>query len=168
VPLRRRPVQLRSKKGTLMILLLVMVFTSHSHNACQQSVVTPSQHKYVSTQRKHVLTEQLHLCQLQHYHHTLLRHYHYTADHCRSSDDSDDDDDEQVDEEAIQASVTRQGRTVQGNEGAPTKTRLQELGPRFTLKLRWLQEGTFDTEFGEYEWVHKRKEMDSSRRKFHL
>lgn len=49
-----------------------------------------------------------------------------------------------------------------------TKTRLQELGPRFTLKLRWIQEGTFDTQFGEYEWLHKRKEMDTTRRKFHL
>jgi ribosome production factor 1 len=48
------------------------------------------------------------------------------------------------------------------------KTRLQELGPRFTLKLRWLQEGTFDTQTGEYEFYHKRKEMDTSRRKFHL
>lgn len=48
------------------------------------------------------------------------------------------------------------------------KARLQELGPRFTLKLRWLQQGTFDTQFGEYEWIHKRKEMDTSRRKFHL
>lgn len=50
----------------------------------------------------------------------------------------------------------------------PVKTRLQELGPRFTLKLRWLQEGTFDTVFGEYEWYHKRKEMDTTRRRFHL
>ena len=32
---------------------------------------------------------------------------------------------------------------------------LQELGPKFTLKLRWLQKGTFDTKFGEYEWIHK-------------
>lgn len=48
-----------------------------------------------------------------------------------------------------------------------TRARLQELGPRFSLKLRWLQEGTFDTQFGEYEWIHKRKEMDK-RRKFHL
>jgi ribosome production factor 1 len=48
------------------------------------------------------------------------------------------------------------------------KTRLQELGPRFTLKMRWLQEGTFDTKFGEYEWIHKRKEMDTTRRRFHL
>ncbi|KAL3931608.1 MAG: hypothetical protein SGARI_004165, partial [Bacillariaceae sp.] len=44
------------------------------------------------------------------------------------------------------------------------KARLQELGPRFTLKLRWIQSGTFDTQFfGEYEWIHKRKEMDTTR-----
>jgi ribosome production factor 1 len=48
------------------------------------------------------------------------------------------------------------------------KARLQELGPRFTLKLRWVQSGTFDTQFGEYEWIHKRKEMDTTRRRFHL
>ncbi|OMO64172.1 Anticodon-binding protein [Corchorus capsularis] len=33
--------------------------------------------------------------------------------------------------------------------------RLQECGPRFTLKLISLQHGTFDTKGGEYEWVHK-------------
>jgi ribosome production factor 1 len=54
------------------------------------------------------------------------------------------------------------------SEGGTVRARLQELGPRFTLKLRWLQEGTFDTQFGEYEWVHKRKEMDTTRRRFHL
>lgn len=32
---------------------------------------------------------------------------------------------------------------------------IQELGPRFTLKLRSLQKGTFDSKFGEYEWIHK-------------
>ena len=47
------------------------------------------------------------------------------------------------------------------------KARLQELGPRFTLKLESLQKGTFDTKGGEFEWVHK-SEMDTSRRKFHL
>lgn len=45
--------------------------------------------------------------------------------------------------------------------------RMQELGPRFTLKLLSLQKGTFDSKFGEFEWVHK-KEMDTSRRRFHL
>ncbi|XP_023152573.2 ribosome production factor 1 [Amphiprion ocellaris] len=45
---------------------------------------------------------------------------------------------------------------------------IQELGPRFTLKLRSLQKGTFDSKFGEYEWVLKRHEMDACRRKFQL
>lgn len=35
------------------------------------------------------------------------------------------------------------------------KTGLQELGPRFTLKMRSLQKGTFNSKFGEYEWIHK-------------
>ncbi|KAH3698587.1 ribosome production factor 1-like [Dreissena polymorpha] len=48
------------------------------------------------------------------------------------------------------------------------KVGLQELGPRFTLKLRTLQKGSFDSKYGEYEFVHKRHEMDSSRRKFFL
>ncbi|XP_057454961.1 uncharacterized protein LOC130746369 [Lotus japonicus] len=48
-----------------------------------------------------------------------------------------------------------------------TNVRLQECGPRFTLKLISLQHGTFDTKGGEYEWVHK-PEMDTSRRRFFL
>mmetsp|Transcript_15653 Transcript_15653/g.24350 ORF Transcript_15653/g.24350 Transcript_15653/m.24350 type:complete len:336 (-) Transcript_15653:99-1106(-) len=65
--------------------------------------------------------------------------------------------------------VFHEGKEVDKEKGhKKTKARLQELGPRFTLKMRWLQEGTFDTQFGEYEWHHKRKEMDVSRRKFHL
>ena len=58
--------------------------------------------------------------------------------------------------------------TAGKSEAGTVRARLQELGPRFTLKLRWLQEGTFDTQFGEYEWVHKRKEMDTTRRRFHM
>jgi ribosome production factor 1 len=46
--------------------------------------------------------------------------------------------------------------------------KMPHVKTRFTLKLRWLQEGTFDTMYGEYEWIHKRKEMDTSRRRFHL
>ncbi|CAM8945229.1 unnamed protein product [Rhodiola kirilowii] len=48
-----------------------------------------------------------------------------------------------------------------------TIARLQECGPRFTLKLISLQHGTFDTKGGEFEWVHK-PEMDTSRRRFFL
>ncbi|GAB6029334.1 Ribosome production factor 1 [Chamberlinius hualienensis] len=48
------------------------------------------------------------------------------------------------------------------------KVGLHELGPRFTLRLKSLQKGTFDSKFGEFEWVLKRHEMETSRRKFHL
>ncbi|KAK9303575.1 hypothetical protein QLX08_004794 [Tetragonisca angustula] len=50
------------------------------------------------------------------------------------------------------------------------KPRLRELGPRFTLKLKSLQHGTFDSKYGEYEWLiqGKRHDMETSRRKFFL
>ncbi|KAL3284626.1 hypothetical protein HHI36_018780 [Cryptolaemus montrouzieri] len=50
------------------------------------------------------------------------------------------------------------------------KARLKELGPRFTLKLKSLQKGTFDSKYGEYEWIiqGKRHSMETSRRKFFL
>jgi len=47
------------------------------------------------------------------------------------------------------------------------KARLQEIGPRFTLKLKSLQTGAFDSSRGEYEWIHK-KENETSKRKFFL
>jgi len=47
------------------------------------------------------------------------------------------------------------------------KVRLHELGPRFTLKLQWLQEGTFDSKYGEYEWMlsDKRHQLETGTRK---
>ncbi len=45
---------------------------------------------------------------------------------------------------------------------------LKEFGPRFTLKLRTLQNDTFDSKFGDFEFVHKRHEQETSRRKFFL
>jgi len=47
-----------------------------------------------------------------------------------------------------------------------TKARLQEIGPRFTLKLRSLQHGTFDSS-GEYIWMYK-SHMSTSRRRFFM
>jgi len=47
------------------------------------------------------------------------------------------------------------------------KVHLQEIGPRFTLRLLSIQKGTFDNQFGEYEWLYKNK-MGVRRRKFHL
>jgi len=49
-----------------------------------------------------------------------------------------------------------------------SKVALQEIGPRFTLRLRSLQKNTFDTKFGEYEWILKRHEMETTRRRFFL
>ena len=54
----------------------------------------------------------------------------------------------------------RHHRYIYRKEGDKTRAKLQELGPRFTLKLKWLQEGSFDTEFGEFEWMSKRKQME--------
>jgi len=50
------------------------------------------------------------------------------------------------------------------------KPRLRELGPRFTLKVRSLQHGTFDSKYGKYEWIiqGRRHQMETSRRKFFL
>ena len=44
------------------------------------------------------------------------------------------------------------------------------MGPRFTLKLRSLQKGTFDSKLGEYDWIiqGKRHAMETSRRRFFL
>ena len=58
---------------------------------------------------------------------------------------------------------------AKGEKAAAEKVRarLQELGPRFTLRLRWLQAGTFDTRHGEYEWIRQQK-MYTSRRRFFL
>lgn len=54
------------------------------------------------------------------------------------------------------------------NDGKRAK--LKELGPRFTLKLRSIQQGTFDSKFGDFEWIitGKRHQMETSRRKFFL
>lgn len=47
------------------------------------------------------------------------------------------------------------------------KVSLQEIGPRFNMRLLSIQKGTFDREYGEYEWYYK-DNMGVRRRKFHL
>lgn len=48
------------------------------------------------------------------------------------------------------------------------RAKLRELGPRFTLKLRSIQEGTFDSKYGDYDWMitNKRHAMEGRRRFF--
>ena len=61
---------------------------------------------------------------------------------------------------------------VPGNEKKPRRitSRLQPLGPHFTLRLLWLQASIFDSKRGTYVWkrdVHG-KSSDKIRRKFAL
>ena len=44
---------------------------------------------------------------------------------------------------------------------------LQEIGPRFAMRLLYVQKGLFDPEKGDYEWYYKDK-MGVKRRKFYL
>lgn len=48
------------------------------------------------------------------------------------------------------------------------RAKLRELGPRFTLKLRSIQEGTFDSKCGDFDWMitNKRHAMEGRRRFF--
>ncbi|CAD5165779.1 uncharacterized protein LOC103995922 [Musa acuminata AAA Group] len=80
----------------------------------------------------------------------FFRHHRYIFESKEKKDDSKD-------KAAKSKNITQEKVIV----------RLQECGPRFTLKLRNLQHGTFDSKGGEYEWVHK-PEMDTSRRRFFL
>ena len=76
---------------------------------------------------------------------------------------------------ASRAKTKKRGKNKGGGEddaldGQSVQARLQELGPRFTLKLMNVQKGTFDSEHGEYEYV-RNGETDGTkhnRRKFVL
>lgn len=50
------------------------------------------------------------------------------------------------------------------------RVKLMELGPKFTLKLRSLQQGLFDSKTGDYEWMitNKRHQLEGVRRRFYL
>ncbi|CAI6364836.1 unnamed protein product [Macrosiphum euphorbiae] len=50
------------------------------------------------------------------------------------------------------------------------KPYLRELGPKFTLRLQYLQEGLYDPKCGEYRWImtDKRHKIETSRRRFFL
>lgn len=52
-------------------------------------------------------------------------------------------------------------------EKGGSKARLQEIGPRFTLKLKSMQNGAFDSSRGEYEWINL-AEKDKLKRCFAL
>jgi ribosome production factor 1 len=97
-------------------------------------------------------------------------------------DDSDDDDDNEssssgdLDNEEKKEKAKKKERPVkltkaekkkiaEENDDRPTSiiARLQELGPRFTLKLMSVQKGTFDSKHGEFEYVRS-TETDGTRK----
>jgi ribosome production factor 1 len=45
---------------------------------------------------------------------------------------------------------------------------LQEIGPRLTLRLKWLLQGTFDTRLGDFEFFHRGRQLGTGRKRFHL
>ena len=80
----------------------------------------------------------------------FVRHHRYVFD--------DEEEEKRRRFEELQAKRVAEGKARVERPGTElgVRTKLQELGPRFTLKLRWLQQGSFDTKFGEYEWLGKR------------
>ena len=66
-------------------------------------------------------------------------------------------------------------KTEKGADGKSKKVketavraRLQECGPRFTLRLEQLQKGTMDTKGGEFEWLADKGYSRDERKKFEL
>jgi len=61
----------------------------------------------------------------------------------------------------------KEERMKKKDPNEPVRARLQEIGPRFTLKLKSLQVGTFDPAATEFEWKQT-KEKNKQRRLFEL
>ena len=99
-----------------------------------------------------------------------------------SDDDDDDDDDDDSDDDSGEDEDGKKKETkpferkkkltkaqkkkiADENDDRPTSViaRLQELGPRFTLKLMSVQKGTFDSKHGEFEYVRS-TETDGTRK----
>ena len=104
-----------------------------------------------------------------------------SSDGDSDDDDDDDDDDNEGDEDDEKPTPTKKERKpferkkkltkaqkkkiADENDDRPTSViaRLQELGPRFTLKLMSVQRGTFDSKHGEFEYVRS-TETDGTRK----
>jgi len=91
-----------------------------------------------------------------------------------SDGDAEDFSDAESDGEGGESTRAETKKTKKKNDfdsdEQTVQARLQELGPRFTLKLMSVQKGTFDSEHGEYEYV-RNGETDGTkhnRRKFVL
>jgi len=104
----------------------------------------------------------------------FFRHHRYQyrappAARQEPSDSSDDgDSDASEDGERRRRARPKPRRNNKLPPSQRHRVALTEIGPRFTLKLRALQSGTFDSTSGEYEWVFRRRQMDGDRRRCNL
>ncbi|VDK32008.1 unnamed protein product [Taenia asiatica] len=90
----------------------------------------------------------------------FFRHYRYI--HRKNSGASED-----------KKKIMDEGEGSEKEEAGPSmepsdRVVVNEVGPRFTLKLKSIQLGTFDSQFGDYEWVKKGAVIGKSRRTFVL
>jgi ribosome production factor 1 len=58
-----------------------------------------------------------------------------------------------------------EGESIINN--AKVRCKIQEIGPQFTMRLKWIQHGIFDKQHGEYEWKMN-NDMKTHKKKFHL
>ncbi|VDM30990.1 unnamed protein product [Hydatigera taeniaeformis] len=89
----------------------------------------------------------------------FFRHYRYI--HRKNGDATTDRKNYVIDNEGDEADA---GSSVRPSD----RVVVNEVGPRFTLKLKSIQVGTFDSQFGDYEWVKKGAVIGKSRRTFVL
>lgn len=82
-----------------------------------------------------------------------------------SEDESDSEDDSEDDSENDSENESEDKATEAAPPAIDTmiQARLQELGPRFTLRLMSVQKGTFDSRHGEYEYIRS-TETDGTRK----
>ena len=88
----------------------------------------------------------------------------------KATDSDDDDEDDDSDSDSDSGSASEKEDDKPPPISTMIQARLQELGPRFTLRLMSVQKGTFDSKHGEYEYV-RNTDTDGTRhcrRKFVL
>lgn len=111
----------------------------------------------------------------------FFRHHRYVFDRVGDAKEEEEKMKEKMKKRALEKRKGRKSQSIRdATRDAPkllegeavinnskVKARIQEIGPQFTMKLKWMQHGTFDKEHGEYEWKQN-ADMGHSRRKFAL
>lgn len=115
----------------------------------------------------------------------FFRQHRYIFERAGKAEHANDEESKKATERArLQAKINKFNKTKGSKNTTPssvagllddesiinkTKVRctIEEIGPQFTMKLKWIQHGTFDYQQGEYEWKHN-NDMKTHKKKFHL